>query len=273
MHDCRAHSPDGTTIETVTSAGTTTTTVIHADGTTLSVSTLGNEDAAAEQQPKQRVLLPTTATPSHYSVHLTPDMEAFTFSGEETVSLIINEGGISEIQLHALDITIASASFHTASGANIASTGITYQKEKLQTATIAFSESLPAGPGELKLAFQGELNDKMCGFYRSTYEVDGVKKVMATTQFEATDARRAFPCWDEPAQKATFAFTLTVPKHMTAVSNMPVRSEVAAGPDTQTVAFETSVKMSSYLGAFVVVRAGRLTCLARNQYPLILLHA
>ena len=50
----------------------------------------------------------------------------------------------------------------------------------------------------------------MCGFYRSQYEVDGVKKLMATTQFEATDARRAFPCWDEPALKATFAFTLTV---------------------------------------------------------------
>lgn len=93
----------------------------------------------------------------------------------------------------------------------------------------------------------------MCGFYRSQYVVDGVKKTMATTQFEACDARRAFPCWDEPACKATFAFTLTVPEHMTAVSNMPVKATVHfTKAKTKTVAFETTVKMSTYLGAFVV---------------------
>ena len=104
------------------------------------------------------------------------------------------------------------------------------------------------------MSFVGVLNDKMCGFYNSTYTQAGEKKEMATTQFEATDARRSFPCWDEPALKATFTFTLTVPEAMTAVSNMPVTSTTPCEklPGWKTVAFDKSCIMSTYLGAFVI---------------------
>lgn len=73
----------------------------------------------------------------------------------------------------------------------------------------------------LHVVFSGYLNDYLQGFYRSKYVVDGVEKYMATTQFESSDARMAFPCWDEPAVKARFRISLTTPLNYTAVSNMP----------------------------------------------------
>lgn len=185
------------------------------------------------------------------------------------MSVTVNAADVKEIVLHSLDIEIVSASVLGSDGAEVAASAISYQKEKLQTATLSFGAALAPGPATLKLDFTGTLNDKMCGFYRSTYDEGGVKKVMATTQFEATDARRAFPCWDEPALKATFAFTLTVPQHLTAVSNMPVkRTDVHDnGSNTKTVAFDTTVKMSTYLGAFVVGEMNYIEKLSPEGIP------
>ena len=245
-----ACSPDGTTIVTTTEGLVTTTTVTHPDGTALTATT---EQADEGGKPKERVLLPTTVTPSHYDVHLTPWQagkgEQPGFTGEATVSITVNEP-TDTITLHALELEILTAAVddgHTVED------GISYDS-KLQTATLTFAEPLPVGDAKLTMSFVGVLNDKMCGFYNSTYTVGGEKKQMATTQFEATDARRAFPCWDEPALKATFSFTLTVPEAMTAVSNMPVVSTEPAAKleGWKTVAFEKSCIMSTYLGAFVV---------------------
>ncbi|CAN0102751.1 unnamed protein product, partial [Ectocarpus sp. 8 AP-2014] len=95
---------------------------------------------------------------------------------------------------------------------------------KLCTATFTFPEPLAKGKGTLKLSFQCDINNQMAGFYRSGYTtVDGEKRVMASTQFEALDARRCFPCWDEPARKAVFQVTLVVPRDRMAFSNMPER--------------------------------------------------
>ena len=92
----------------------------------------------------------------------------------------------------------------------------------------------------------------MCGFYRSGYtDSTGVKKWMCVTQFEACDCRRAFPCWDEPALKATFDITLRVPKSMVALSNMDVLEEVTKG-DLKVVKFNTTPIVSTYLVAFCV---------------------
>ncbi|CAM0951104.1 unnamed protein product [Alopecurus aequalis] len=99
--------------------------------------------------------------------------------------------------------------------------------------------------------FNGTLNDQMRGFYRSKYEYKGKARNMAVTQFESVDARRCFPCWDEPAFKAKFKLTLEVPSELTALSNMPVADTTVAGP-IKTIRYQESPLMSTYLVAIVV---------------------
>lgn len=123
-----------------------------------------------------------------------------------------------------------------------------------QTATIKFSDSIAAGSSaQLKLTFTGCLNDNMAGFYRSSYKMpNGETKYIASTQMEPTDARRAFPCFDEPALKAKFTVTLIADKSMTCISNMDVASEADAQNGKKAVKFNTSPLMSTYLVAFIV---------------------
>lgn len=103
------------------------------------------------------------------------------------------------------------------------------------------------------MKFTGQLNDKMAGFYRSTYKnADGSEGVLATTQMEPTDARRAFPCFDEPALKAEFTITLVADKHLTCLSNMDVASETEVKGNKKAVTFNKSPQMSTYLLAFIV---------------------
>ncbi|WKA08836.1 hypothetical protein VitviT2T_026521 [Vitis vinifera] len=103
----------------------------------------------------------------------------------------------------------------------------TVQEQRIQDEILVleFSEVLPLEVGVLAIGFEGTLNDKMKGFYRSTFEHNGEKRNMAVTQFEPADARRCFPCWDEPACKATFKITLDMPSDLIALSNMPVIEE------------------------------------------------
>ncbi len=109
------------------------------------------------------------------------------------------------------------------------------------------------GSWELDLTFTGVLNDKLHGFYRSTFiDIDGTTQTIATTQFEATDARRAFPCWDEPDFKATYAVTLIVDSDLTAISNGAVMESKDLGNGKLQVTFAETIPMSTYLVAFVV---------------------
>ena len=123
-----------------------------------------------------------------------------------------------------------------------------------ETATLNFKEKLHIGDALLNLKFTGILNDKMKGFYRSKYVgPDSKERWIASTQFEATDARRAFPCWDEPALKAKFNITLIVPNDnkTLALSNMSVDSEVINQTE-KVVKFKQTPIMSTYLVAFIV---------------------
>src|SRR5256712_8055566 len=118
---------------------------------------------------------------------------------------------------------------------------------------LTFAKSIPKGTATLHLVFDGTLNDELAGFYRSRYTMEnGAEGYMAATQFESTDARRAFPCWDEPATKATFDLSLVVPDGMSAVSNTPVAQEKDLGDGTRLVRFAETPRMASYLLAFVV---------------------
>src|SRR5436305_7278510 len=119
---------------------------------------------------------------------------------------------------------------------------------------VAFEKAIPKGSkAQLEMKFRGELNDKMAGFYRSTYKnADGTDAILATTQMEPTDARRAFPCFDEPALKAKFTVTLIADKHLTCLSNMDVASEfevqsAMSNATKKAVKFNTSPLMSTYL--------------------------
>ncbi|HYA29761.1 MAG TPA: M1 family metallopeptidase, partial [Acidobacteriota bacterium] len=195
--------------------------------------------------------LPTTATPERYAMRLTPDLATWTFTGEEKVALQIHQS-VREIILHATELEFQSVSLKDASG-NVHAASVTMDGENEQ-ARFRFQVDLPPGPAELNIHFTGILNDKLHGFYRSTYKgADGQDKPLASTQFESTDARRAFPCWDEPAFKSVFQVTLVTDEKLTAISNAAVvRETILPGTGKKEVVFADSMKMSTYLVAFIV---------------------
>ena len=185
--------------------------------------------------------LPSNVHPEHYSLHLTPDLKAATFTGDETIDVVLDAPS-NTVTLNALEVTISSVT----SGGQSAQVSFDPDKEQ---ATFTFPQSLPAGKSTIAITYAGILNDKLRGFYLSKTKA----RRYGVTQFESTDARRAFPSFDEPALKATFDVTLVVDAGDTAISNMKVVSDTA-GPvaGKHTVAFATTPKMSSYLVAWLV---------------------
>lgn len=198
----------------------------------------------------EAAVLPKNIKPLHYQLELKPDIHNFTFSGNETIDVSISESS-SVVVMNALDIAIESASI-TINGAILNAENISYNKEA-ETCTLIFSQQIPIGNGEIKIAFTGILNDKLRGFYRSQYvDPEGNTQYLATTQFEATDARQAFPCWDEPECKATFSVTLVVPSNLVALANTPEVENIALANGVKSVKFADTPIMSTYLLAFVV---------------------
>lgn len=196
--------------------------------------------------------LPKDIIPSNYALKLQPNLTTFTFEGEETISVEV-KAGTDKIVLNSAEIKVHSAEYTAAEGAGIPAS-IAYAVDD-ETVTFSFPSALPVGSGSVFLKFSGELNDKMRGFYRSKYPgANGDDRYCAVTQFEATDARRAFPCWDEPAIKATFDVTLVVPKDRVALSNMQIKSDAAHEKEAElhVVSYERTPIMSTYLLAFVV---------------------
>ncbi|MBI2314568.1 M1 family metallopeptidase [Candidatus Daviesbacteria bacterium] len=195
------------------------------------------------------VRLPSHVMPERYKILLKPDLNEFTFTGEETISLVL-EKPTKQITLHAAELEIESAEFiHQNQETRV---GKTSYDKKAETAILTFPKKLAAGKGQLKLTFRGILNDKMRGFYRSKYEVGGKVKHLATTQFESTDARRAFPCFDEPNRKAIFEVSLIIPKGTKAISNTIETAVKEHEGDYQIIEFAPTPKMSTYLLAFIV---------------------
>ncbi len=196
--------------------------------------------------------LPRTVVPERYELTLTPDLHAFTFRGEESVALRVVEP-VREIQLNALELEIDEAYLTNSAGDRLEAT-VTLDEEQ-ERATLALAETAARGAWTLHLRFRGILNDKLHGFYRSTYrDSEGTEQVIATTQFEATDARRAFPCWDEPDFKAVYAVTLVVDEGLMAVSNAGEVGRTPADDGKVAVRFADTIKMSTYLVAFIVGR-------------------
>src|ERR1700731_1645564 len=193
--------------------------------------------------------LPVTVTPSHYELAIAPDLRTCRFEGTTAITVEVHEP-VREIVLNAVELELHSAVVTDSSGRQQQAT--ISLDEELERATLTFPAVLSPGEADLTITSTGTINDRLRGFYRSTYtDADGVEHVIATTQFESTDARRAFPCWDEPAHKATFRVSLLVPEGLLGLSNTAVVEERPTEGGTW-VEFATTMKMSTYLVAFVV---------------------
>lgn len=142
------------------------------------------------------VLLPKTVVPSKYDVTLTPDLVRCTFSGSLQVDLEV-VSTTSSIVCNAHQLAVSNVSFVGSDGKALEAQTLAYDIRK-QTLTATFGQALPQGKGSFKCNFIGTLNDELAGFYRSKYTIRGEQRWAAVTQFEATDCRRCFPCWDEP---------------------------------------------------------------------------
>jgi len=189
--------------------------------------------------------LPQSVRPEHYSLALTPDLKAATFTGVETIDVTLTEP-TDRITLNAIELELKSVTVTAGGKEQTASIALDKDKEQV---TFTFAEKLPAGKAALHIVYSGILNDKLRGFYLSKTD----KRNYAVTQFESTDARRAFPCFDEPAFKATYDVSLVIDSGDTGISNTPIESDTpvpAAGKHT--LKFATTPKMSTYLVAFLV---------------------
>lgn len=193
--------------------------------------------------------LSKSVVPERYDIRLAPDLGNQAFSGEEDVLLKVLEP-TNEIVLNAIELDIQETSITQGTEELKGKFSLDVENERLK---VTFDSTIKAGTATLHLKFRGTINDKLHGFYRSTSKLpDGTTRTIACTQFEPTDARRAFPCWDEPDFKATFKLTLTVDSKYTAISNTAVEAEKPVGNDKKQVSFKETMKMSTYIVAWVV---------------------
>jgi len=207
------------------------------------------EKIVAKKQDSFR--LPKTVIPINYALSLEPDLESKTFNGEEEIEIDVFEP-VNHIILNAKELEISQAYVKNSADSKL-DASISFDTEK-QFAIFTFKEALQKGKWKLYCKFKGILNDKLKGFYNSTWtDESGHKHQMVTSQLESTDARRVFPCFDEPEFKATYEVTLIVPKHLAALSNGRILNErVDQQTSKKTVRFRKTMKMSTYLLAFIV---------------------
>jgi len=204
--------------------------------------------------------LPKEVVPTDYSVRIISNIDAFTFTGAETVKLNVRSP-VHQLVLNAVELEITEASLD---GQVLPKSALKIDKEK-ELITLALTSELSLGDHTLALGFSGKINQQGQGLFYMRYQEQGsgAQKIMLGTQFEATDARRFFPCWDEPAFRARFQLTVVVPKNWLAVSNMPVDSEKEIDGGKE-VRFSATPTMSSYLNVFV---AGELDLIQSRSGP------
>ena len=204
----------------------------------LAVALLVATPAAAQR-------LSGTVIPDHYALSFEPDLAKETFRGRESIRVTLTEPTTS-ITLHAAEITFGEVTITSGGRTQIATVTT---DAKSETATLTVPQRLAEGQATIQIAYNGILNDQLRGFYIS--KANGRK--YAASQMEATDARRAFPSFDEPIYKATYDISMTVPVGDTAISNGRIVSDTPGPtPGTHTLTFARTARMSSYLVALLV---------------------
>ncbi|KAJ3074533.1 Aminopeptidase 2 mitochondrial [Podochytrium sp. JEL0797] len=221
---------------------------------------------------QDRELLPTALVPKNYDLWLQPDLEAFEFTGrvdisvdvQESTSVVVLNSKALKVHKASVTYTLLPQSYRVQEAKEI-----TFDADK-EIVTFQFLEEIPAGAtAVISCEFTGIHNDQMAGFYRSSYvDEEGNKRYLVATQFESTDCRQCFPCFDEPALKCTFDCTLVIPQELTGLSNMQeiscVEFENTAGKKVKELKFAQTPLMSTYLLAFVV---GDLECIETTATP------
>ena len=204
--------------------------------------------------------LPKDVVPLGYSIRIVPEIDKLTFAGSETVRINVRRP-VRELVLNALELKIQKAAVD---GQALPDSAIKLDPAN-ETLTLLLSSELGPGEHRLALEFAGKINQQGQGLFYMPYQEQGTgaKKVMLGTQFEPTDARRLFPCWDEPIFRARFQLTAVVPDNWLAVSNMPVESQKKI-PKGKEVRFAATPPMSSYLNVLV---AGELDSIESRAGP------
>jgi puromycin-sensitive aminopeptidase len=207
--------------------------------------------------------LPRTVLPRRYGLSLEPDLQAASFTGTVTIACdavaATDEIALNakELEIHSVTVNSAACGFHLHDA----------------TERLVIQADVAAGPVDVTITFTGVLNDKLRGWYRSTFrDADGTEHVIATTQMQSTDCRKAFPCFDEPDMKAVFAVDLTVDDGLLAVSNGPETRREPAGNGKVRVWFKDTMPMSTYLVAFIVGPLEATEPQMVNGVPLRIIH-
>lgn len=189
--------------------------------------------------------LPEGVAPIHYALSFSPNVPAARFVGHEEIQVHLLKS-TDAITLNAADIEFNRASVQSSEGRQEVHVVL---DPSHQTATLQLPKPVAAGDAVLQIDFTGVLNNRLRGFYL----VHGKTRDYASTQFESTDARRAFPAFDEPAMKATFDISLNVDEGDTAISNGAIVADTPGPePGKHTLRFGTTPKMSTYLVAMLV---------------------
>jgi aminopeptidase N len=189
--------------------------------------------------------LPQNVIPSHYELRFVPDLAGEKFSGEETIRVELKEASPT-ITLNATEIAFDEVTITSGGTTQSAQVALDPAQE---FAKFTVAQPIAAGPASISIRYRGLLNDKLRGFYISKT----ARRKYAVTQFEPTDARRAFPSFDEPAFKATYGITIVADEGDTAISNAKIaKDEPGPGAGKHTITFERTARLSTYLVAMLV---------------------
>lgn len=186
--------------------------------------------------------LPKTVVPRHYVLRLQPDFEKFTTHGTLMIDVEVHKA-VKEIVLNAVDIDVTKANLHGRAEMAL-EPSLDAGKQLLR---LKLPKSIRAGMYQIELEFNGKIGEAAQGFFYVKYPTPSGKKTMLATQMEPTDARRMFPCWDEPVFRATFDLTVVLPENKTAISNMPIEHENKIPGGLRQIQFGRTPAMASYL--------------------------